>query len=385
MRIAFITSNYPFPARPFEGTFVQQFVWAMARQRHECLVIKPTSIFSRRYGNYPPREVVEDAGDGKAVKVFRPLYLSFSSKNLRWTHTGRWTQSSYNTAVICAIAALPVKPDVIYGHFLYHAGRAAIIAGSHYGIPSVVGVGEGTFWTVNHVGFKQARQDFKSIAGAIAVSKTLQQRLIQELDFPEAKTAVFPNGVNQQVFFPHDKQAMRRKYRLSETDFLVAYVGNFIESKGAGRAAAALDGFPGVGAIFVGAGPQKPKIRNLAFCHTVPHEKVAEILSAADCFILPSDVEGCSNATLEAMACGLPVVTSNGAYMDDIVDDSLAIRIDPMDVGQIREAVKALMSDPERRQMMSRACLEKAKQFDINERSRRISAWMQELAKENIR
>jgi glycosyltransferase involved in cell wall biosynthesis len=84
---------------------------------------------------------------------------------------------------------------------------------------------------------------------------------------------------------------------------------------------------------------------------------------------------------IEAMACGIPVVTSCGRYMDDLVDDEVAIRVDPTDVGAIRRAIDALRNDPARRDAMSQACLRRAKEFDINERARRVSDWMAELVR----
>ena len=80
------------------------------------------------------------------------------------------------------------------------------------------------------------------------------------------------------------------------------------------------------------------------------------------------------------MACGLPVVTSSGRHMDDIVDGDVAIRVDPGDVAALRDAILALQRDPERRARMAAACLRKARDFDIDERARRITAWLESLA-----
>ena len=65
--------------------------------------------------------------------------------------------------------------------------------------------------------------------------------------------------------------------------------------------------------------------------------------------------------------------------MDDIVDDSVAIRLDPTDVEAIRSAILKLKNNPDLRQRMSKACLEKAKEFDINQRARRVTEWMTRL------
>lgn len=80
------------------------------------------------------------------------------------------------------------------------------------------------------------------------------------------------------------------------------------------------------------------------------------------------------------MACGLPIVTSDGEYTSDLVDDDVAIRVDPRDVGAIRRAVKELMADPGRRRAMSEAGRARAKTFDIRLRARAVAAWMERLA-----
>jgi glycosyltransferase involved in cell wall biosynthesis len=129
--------------------------------------------------------------------------------------------------------------------------------------------------------------------------------------------------------------------------------------------------------LLVGTGHADTEGCRIAFKGALPHSDVPRALAAADVFVLPTQVEGSCNSVLEAMACGLPIVTSNGKYMDDIVDDDVAVRVDPMDVSAIREAIVALMNDPARRKSMSQACLEKSKQFDINLRARKVTAWLE--------
>jgi glycosyltransferase involved in cell wall biosynthesis len=83
------------------------------------------------------------------------------------------------------------------------------------------------------------------------------------------------------------------------------------------------------------------------------------------------------------MACGLPIVTANGEHMDDLINDDVSIRINPLNVDQIRISIQTLRHDKKRRRLMSKACLEKAKRFDINERAQRVSEWMEELIRNN--
>lgn len=381
MHLAFIT-GYPTPSRPNVAPFVKQFVWAMVRQGHECSVINPANMFDLRYGPLPPRHVTEDAGGDRQVNVYHPRSISFSSKNLGWTHTGRWTQWAMNRAALRAIEQLPARPDVIYGHFLYSSGYAAVAAGKRMGIPSVVGVGEGVFWTVKPFGFPRAKRDFSSATGFLAVASHIRNGLIGQIGIPSEKIIVEPNGVDLTRFRSANHAQARKQLGVSQDQFLITFVGNFDDLKGGVELVSAVEGMDGVALAMIGQGEKNFQSEKIVHLGRVGHEEVPIWLNAADIFVLPTREEGSCNAVIEAMACGLPIVTSNGHYMDDIVDDEIAIRVDPSDVNAIREAILTLKNDPDRRKKMSDACLKKAKQFDINERARRVTAWMEKLVKQ---
>lgn len=382
MHIAFITANYPTPSRPSVGTFVQQFVWAMARQGHECSVINPASVFDRKYGPYPPRFAVEDAGAKMRVDVHRPRYVSFSSRDLGFIHTGRWTQWSLNHIAVRVVRALPNKPDFVYGHFLYHAGRAATVTGERLGIASVIGVGEGTFWTVDPFGFDRAKTDFEATTGFIAVGAHIRDGLNSEIGVPPEKILLEPNGVDLTKFVPTDQGKARSRLGLAPDRFLIAFVGAFDDLKGGSELVEAVNEMDGVNLAMIGQGGKVFRSPNIIYRGRVSHDQIATWLNAADLFVLPTREEGSCNAVIEALACGLPIVTSDGQYMDDIVDDAVAIRVDPTNVGAIREAILTLKNDPCRRRRMAEACLSKAREFDINVRARRVTAWLNELVKD---
>ncbi|MBN1461634.1 MAG: glycosyltransferase [Armatimonadetes bacterium] len=384
MKIAFISANYPSPARPWYGTFVQQFVWAMARQGNECTVVRPTSLFELRHGRLRTKRVVEVAGNGTTVMVHPSLFVSLSSKDLKWAHTGRWTQRSLGIAAARTVKALPVRPDLIYGHFLYHAGKAAVDLGCAHDIPSVVGVGEGEFWTVKPFGLERARAELERASGFLAVSSHVRDQLVGQLQIAPGKILVEPNGVDLSRFFPEAQALARARLGLKPSLFLVVFVGAFAEKKGITEVVRATNGVSGLGLALIGKGPDALSSDRVVFKGQLPPESVAVWLSAADVFLLPSRIEGSCNSVIEAMACGLPIVTSNGRYMDDIVDEEVSIRVDPTDVSAIRDAILSLKNNPERRRQMSRAALRKARQLNINERARRVTAWMQGLVDDQM-
>jgi glycosyltransferase involved in cell wall biosynthesis len=380
MHIAFITSTYPTPSRPYGGTFVQQFIWALARQGHKCSVIGPANIFDRRYGSLPVKFATEDAGAGRPVDIYRPRFFSLSSRKLGCFHTGRWSNAMFSRVALKAMARLQQRPDIVYGHFMYPAGHAAVCGALKMGVPSIVGVGEGEFWTIESVGYRRASWQMRDASAFLAVSTCIANELMARLDIPPEKVVVLPNGVDLGCFRPRDdRQGLCGKMGIPADTFNVGYVGPFIAKKGYPQLRAAVKEMEGIKLVLLGRGPLPPSDPQIAFAGTVVHKDVADYLGTCDAFVLPTAIEGSCNAVIEAMACGLPIVTSNGRYMDDIVDDEVAIRVNPADVGAIRAAIVALKDDPERRRKMSEACLRMAQKLDINERARRVTAWMKEL------
>lgn len=379
MRIAFIAGNYPSASRPGPGTFVQQFVRAMARQGHACEVVAPVSLFDLRCGPLPPRIAAEAGAGGAEIRVHRPRYVSFSARDLGWAHTGRWTNACFARTALAAMDRLSPRPDLVYGHFMYPAGQTAIQAARRLGAPSVVGVGEGEFWTIAAPGFPRATRELAAADAFLAVSTCIREDLEAKLAVPARKIAVFPNGVDTALFRPRDRMEMRRKLNLPAGAFLVGFSGPFIAQKGYPELVAAVAGLPEVQLVLLGRGAHPAHDPQTAFCGGIAHADMADYLGACDVFALPTRIEGSCNSVIEAMACGLPVITASGRYMDDIVDDQTAIRVDPADAGAIRAAIQALQADPDRRQRMAAACLAKAKMLDIHERARRVSAWFETL------
>ncbi|MBU0629936.1 MAG: glycosyltransferase family 4 protein, partial [Candidatus Margulisbacteria bacterium] len=86
------------------------------------------------------------------------------------------------------------------------------------------------------------------------------------------------------------------------------------------------------------------------------------IYNLAALFVYPSMYEGFGLPILEAMSCGIPVITSNISSMPEVAGEA-AILIDPQKTGQLTEAMSRIMNDPEMARELSRKGLEQAKKF----------------------
>ena len=108
------------------------------------------------------------------------------------------------------------------------------------------------------------------------------------------------------------------------------------------------------------------------------HDDVPLYLNAADIFVLPTLQEGCCNAVIEAMACGLPVVSSNLPFNWDVLNRDNSIMVDPLNVEEIKQAIIKLRDNLQLRTSMNRAAIEKAKELTIQERAKKIITFIQE-------
>lgn len=379
--LVIVTSNYPSKSSPANGTFVRNTVRALAHHGIECTVINPVNSRSPFSKWLKPIEKIDTVSEGRQIKVYTVKYFSVGAKSsyakMGLLNPTLLTTANFYARVKRILNKLDVKPDALYGHFLHISGVVVSELGEKYSIPAFVCVGEGEFWTVERYGWGRMKQKLRDTSGFLANSTVLKRELIKKLDIPPKKIKVFPNGADVTHFYPRNRGEARKKFNLPTDGFLVASVGNFLHKKGICRVGEAIRNLQDVYGVFAGSGSEPPVAENILFCDRVPHEDLPWLLSACDVFVLPTLIEGSCNAIVEAMACGLPVISSNYEFNDDLLVPAMSIRVDPLDVEAIRAAIVTLRDDPDLRERMSSSALEHAKDFDVNDRARRMIAFMQ--------
>ncbi|MEO8555608.1 MAG: glycosyltransferase family 4 protein [Actinomycetota bacterium] len=97
--------------------------------------------------------------------------------------------------------------------------------------------------------------------------------------------------------------------------------------------------------------------RNVRFVNGISDVELAELIGSAEIACVPSLYEGFSLPTVEAMACGTPLVVSRGGALPEVVgqDGLCADLVTPGDVGELADAIGTLLDDPARRTAMSLA------------------------------
>lgn len=259
--------------------------------------------------------------------------------------------------------------DLIDAHYFYPDGVAAVLLGKAFGKPVVI-TARGT--DINHIADHRLPREMirwaaREAAGIVTVCQALKDRLI-EIGVEPSRVRVLRNGVDLDVFRPHDRDAARAKYNLKGRVLLS--VGHLIRRKGHHLVIEALTHLDDVTLLVAGSGPEEAALRALVaelgvadkvrFLGQMAHTDLPELYSAADVLVLASEREGWANVLLEAMACGTPVAASSVWGTPEVVAEAAAGLLVADRTGPgFAAAISQLLADPPRR----RATRSYAEQF----------------------
>ena len=107
---------------------------------------------------------------------------------------------------------------------------------------------------------------------------------------------------------------------------------------------------------------------------------IPTFLNACDIFVLPTLSEGSCNAVIEAMACGIPIVSSDLPFNYDVLDESNSILVNPRNISEIIAAIDILRNS-EIRKKLSANGLSKINELRIESRANKILSFMNESYK----
>ena len=188
----------------------------------------------------------------------------------------------------------------------------------------------------------------KTADGAHACSRDVWTMLQLKYDLDTDRVAYIPNGVEERFFIP-------REYRESDSLRLL-YAGTWLDQRGIFYIREALrkvtPRFPGLTMTFAGCGASAGVIEEffgeelkgrVIVRPVVAADRMQELYAEYDVLLFPSLMEGLPLALLEAMASGMPVITTETCGMPDVVEDEFnGLLIPPGDAPAIERAVESL-------------------------------------------
>lgn len=380
--ICFILDWYP--TKINNGcVFAKHLICAIADMGYRCTVIAPRTISRATFQKVSraPYFREEQTASGSKIRIYMPYYLHLTSRK----ETMGLSMDNHFRSVMGVIRREKLEPDLVYGHFIYQCGLTAARVGEKLGIPSYCACGENSLriekgskpYETGLLHHSWA-QILRKLSGIVCVSGN-NEKLLRQNGFIDGdmRTGVFPNGVDATKFHMMDKAACRQELGFPEDAFIVAYTGTFSANKGVDRLSRALNSCENIYSVFMGQGALEPDCDRILFKGRVPNDRVAKYLNAADVFVLPTRGEGCCNAIVEALSCGLPVISSDLPFNDDFLNEHNSVRIDVEDVEQLRRSILRLYEDPQLRGQLAEGAKESARKLSIRERARRILEFME--------
>ncbi len=370
MNLCVITYMYPGRHNQSDFAFVKQLVDTMAYQGHHISVVCPYNFL--HYRKFCPSYEYETIGEG-SVDIIRPWYLSVSEFRIGLFEP---TAFFYNRALKRAFKKVSAA-DALYGHFWPMAFNGYDYARKR-NIPLFVASGE------SEIEFRRndnTKEFCDYVSGVICVSTKNKDESVSLGLIEKEKCIVLPNSIDNRLFKKLDKKACRKELNLPEDKFIAIFVGWFSERKGPGRVSEAIDNLPEdeIYSIFIGK-PTHPKempsCKRILFQNAVPHNIIPTYLNAADVFILPTLHEGCCNAIVEAMACGLPIISSSLPFNQDVLNESNSIMVNPNSISEIASALHSLYVDKELRDKLSEGALLTANGLTIQNRASKIASFI---------
>jgi glycosyltransferase involved in cell wall biosynthesis len=200
---------------------------------------------------------------------------------------------------------------------------------------------------------------YRQAKGVVTTGESLRRHLLKELDLDPARVTSVPTGIDTERFAPADKAAAKLTLGFAPAQRHLGIVATLRSWKGH---LFLLDAFarlnrPELHLLIVGEGPMhgpiEEKIKALGIGGRVTlagqRRDPEHWLQAMDVFCLPSYAnEGVPQAILQAMLCGLPIVsTPVGAILEAVGDGDTALIVPPKDAAALAAAIARLLDDGE--------------------------------------
>ena len=334
-------SLFPSKKRPNAGVFIRERMFRVG-QELPIIVVSPVPWFPFqgiiRYWKPYFRPQPDKFEDQQGVQVYFPRFLSIPGIFKSW--------DGFFMALGSLFTLIKHRNEfnIIDAHFAYPDGYAATLLGKWLKVPVTITL-RGTEVPLAKMQGRKVRM-LKALSNAtriFSVANSLKQH-VGMLGADTNKIRVVGNGVDINKFYPLDKQTQREALNIPDNAKVLISVGGLVERKGFHRVIEVLpellEQYPDLIYLIVGGESAEGNIKeqllkqvqelklenNVRFLGALNSEELKKPLSSADIFVLATANEGWANVFLEAMACGLPVVTTDvGGNKEVVNNDDLGL------------------------------------------------------------
>ena len=347
------------------GIYTKNIALKLTQLGHEVMVILPDNIEDKQ--QYKTNTIFFRSSENLGMKVDAefnfPCFTTHPKSSNTFYQLTDEQMKQYIDLMQVAIdeAVANFKPDVIHCQHLWIAPYCA----SKTGIPYVA-TAHGTDLkglALDDRYIPYALEGAKHAKKVITISKQVDFEVGEKYHIPHEQRTLILNGFDEDIF--KIKEVSRKEvlasFGLPEAKHVVSFVGKLADFKGVDlllKAAKIYESeLDDVMTLIVGHGELYEELNNLRRSLGLKHvymlghqhqDKVADIYNIADVSTVPSRKEPFGLVAIEALACGTPVVVTNGGGLVDFVDDSIGSVIDEESYEQLANAIIFEINNPEK-------------------------------------
>jgi glycosyltransferase involved in cell wall biosynthesis len=378
LRVLAVSHAYPRRRHSSHGIFIHRLHRAMREQGIHVDVLqmgewtppRPLSDFYRPWREEKKRqEDLLDELDG--IRIHHPLV--FTPRPSRFFSMDSWSRASRALARYCSRQDQLASADVVLAHFMVPDGVHALEVGDALGIPvAALAWGDDVHaWPANSVAWRDRLvQVLERVDLPLACSRRLASDADAWLDMPRGDWQIVYAGIALDVFAPSSERATYRASVLSaipavqaENVHVLFMVGQAVRAKGYLELLNAWADVAPIaktwhlvmagttGDLDIAALVAERGLESRAhWIGEQPADRMPDLMRAADAFVLPSHNEGLSISVLEALASGLPTITTDvGGHAEVIQHHDEGWLIEPRNEAQLGRALKELVTHADRR------------------------------------
>ena len=285
-----------------------------------------------------------------------------------------------------------IRPDVIHCQGLYIEAPFGVKIAKKLNVPSITFPRGSDVLEASSTNRRVLSWTMKN-ADLVLTQTEYMKSSVEKMVPSDFRILVLPNGIDIERFQGIDRKGVRNSYGIKENEFIFLFVGRLVDKKCPmdvieaynifTKTVGTMGGAGGVRLFMVGEGENEQELKRkineyemqetISMIGKLDNDAIPDVMVSSDMLVLPSYAEGFPMTFLEAMASGLPIITSDDGANPEIIEDGINGLIIPLhDVQTLSQRMTECYNDKSLNERMGQNNLKKVTDYTWDSISDRL-------------